>query len=186
MRSLVSAFNHEKALVGAFSVIVKTDGWIVCSSKENLSKTAYSYIRGHWLWTRAGQMSWAGEAGGCSWCVQTHRWNTPVLMAPCKVGRRVLLSPFFFLPLSASKANGPAMRGEEEELIESSLLQDWAEDQNLELGAWQQSRGEGGLVLSPLEEAAWARRQAALRHWSLKLCVGNPFSLLLTMGSTPV
>ena len=77
------------------------------------------------------------------------------------------------------------MRGEEE-LIESSLLQDWAEDQNLELGAWQQSGGEGGLVLSPLEEAAWARRQATLRHQSLKLCVGNPILHLLTVESMPV
>ena len=44
------------------------------------------------------------------------------------------------------------------------MLQDSAEDQNLELGAWQQGEGEGGLVLTPLEEAAWARRQAALRQ----------------------
>ena len=44
------------------------------------------------------------------------------------------------------------------------MLQDLAEDQNLEFGQWRPGGGEGGLVLTPLEEAAWARRQAALRH----------------------
>ena len=80
-----------------------------------------------------------------------------MLMAPCRVRRIALLSSLFL-------CQKQMVQREKVEELESSLLQDSAEDQNLELGAWQQGKGEGGLVLTPLEEAAWAQRQAALRH----------------------
>ena len=53
-------------------------------------------IRGHWLWTEAGQVIWSE---GCQKCVQSHKFNTPVHMHFCQVsqgelegGRNWLLS----------------------------------------------------------------------------------------------
>ena len=39
-------------------------------------------IRGHWLWTEAGQVIWSE---GCQKCIQSHKFNTPVHMHFCQV-----------------------------------------------------------------------------------------------------
>ena len=53
VKALVSAFNQEKALVGAFSVIVKTDcetdGAIHSSSPDPLGYSDIVTVAGYWL-----------------------------------------------------------------------------------------------------------------------------------------
>ena len=94
MKALVGAFNQEKALVGAFSMIVKTDGssaalLITCSDLDMDSRDSFikelqmcRHSAGQTTWPRHERLgpfqSLYTAAAGTNWVVNCNQWMEPI------------------------------------------------------------------------------------------------------------
>ena len=94
MKALVGAFNQEKALVGAISVIVKTgcetDGSFYSTSYYDGSQADNWFRAWPWHWPRTGELravnysrhwpaSGAGQSPATVWAVENIPHSTPEL-----------------------------------------------------------------------------------------------------------
>ena len=50
--------------------------------KYDFGKYFCFLVAGHWTWTEIGQFQWSesdGKGGSCRKCIQSNRWNYPLM-----------------------------------------------------------------------------------------------------------